>query len=240
MKRLTTAFCLFILLNSCTEVVSLEERLNVELDSDAIQQKGPLTIVAVVYKQEYALEKLTLKKEAFLMKTNRLNLQFEEKLPQGYEIRYSVNNGEVLKSESTDLEVQLLKGNNVVLAFLALANGLRIPNKNAVYLKNHFVGEEEQDDVTETGIHLFHNVSSQVDSAAFYLDFYGKNVPEESNYFARVIADGNQFNVPLNKAFKLNGVTKEYHNLRIQLVDGNGKVVAGPFNDTGVMSAEVK
>ncbi len=81
MKRLTTAFCLFILLNSCTEVVSLEERLNVELDSDAIQQKGPLTIVAVVYKQEYAMEKLTLKKEAFLMKTNRLNLQFEEKLP---------------------------------------------------------------------------------------------------------------------------------------------------------------
>lgn len=239
MKRLTTAFCFFILLNSCTEVVSLEERLNVELDPDAIQQKGPLSVVAVVYKQEYTLEKLTLKKEAFLKKTNLLNLHFEEKLPQGYKIRYSVNNGEVLMSESADMEVQLLKGNNVVLVFLALANGLRIPHKEAVYVKNHFVGEEEQGDVTESGIHLFHNVSSQVDSSAFYLDFYAKNVPEESNYFARVIADGNQFNVPLNKAFKLNGVTKEHHNVRIQLVDGNGKVVDGPFNDTGVISVEV-
>ena len=76
MKRLTTAFCFFILLNSCTEVVSLEERLNVELDPDAIQQKGPLSVVAVVYKQEYTLEKLTLKKEAFLKKTKTLNLQF--------------------------------------------------------------------------------------------------------------------------------------------------------------------
>ena len=52
-------------------------------------------------------------------------------------------------------------------------------------------------------------------------------------------ADGNQFNVPLNKAFKLNGVTKEYNNVRIQLEDGKGKVADGPFNDTGVMSVEV-
>ena len=60
MKWLITAFCFFVLFNSCTEVVPLEERLSVELDSDAIQQKGPLTILAVVYKQEHTLEKITL------------------------------------------------------------------------------------------------------------------------------------------------------------------------------------
>lgn len=238
MKLYIPFFC--ILLFSCSDSTSVEERLAVELESGVGIQRGSIQAIPVKNKKEYALEELTLEKEMLKEVDRKVHLQFKEELPTGYEIHYTVNNGPLMISKTTDIEVEVLEGNNVVLAFLSLANGLRIPNPKAVYLKNYSIGLDESNEVTNTGVHLFHNLSNTADSAAFYLDFYAENVPEGSNYLARVIADGNTFNVPLDKAYKLNGMTKEYHNLRIQLIDATGKVASGPFNDTGVISVKVE
>ena len=240
MKLYIPFFCICIVLFSCSDSTSLEERLAFELESGVGMQKGSIQAISVKNKKEYALEELTLEKEVIKEADRKVHLQFKEELPVGYEIHYTVNNGPLMISKTAEFEVEILEGNNVVLAFLSLANGLRIPNEKAVFLKNYVVGEAQQSDVTETGIHLFHHLPNRFDSLGMYLDFYAKNIPAGSTYFARVIADGSQFNLPLNKAFKLNGMTKEYHNLRIQLIDATGKVVSGPFNDTGVISIKVE
>lgn len=240
MKLLLSSVIVALFLFSCSGSSSNEEELRVDLVEGIIQTKGPFQLAQVKYKEQYELAQLTLKDAQLNEDDQTLILRFNEEPPEAYEIRYTVNNGRLKQSRSSELKVELLEGNNVVLAFLALSNGLRIPNPRAVYLENYSIGLNESSEVTKTGVHLFHNLSNTADSAAFYLDFYAENVPEGSNYFARLIADGNTFNVPLNKAYKLNGMTKEYHNLRIQLVDGAGAVVNGPFNDTGVISVEVE
>ena len=238
MKLIVPFFC--ILLFSCSESASLEERLAVQLENDGVLKQGSIQVTPVKYKKEFALEELTLKREEVKQVEGKLNLQFKEELPKGYEIHYSVNNGPLIISKTDEIELEILEGNNVVLAFLSLANGLRIPNDKAVFLKNYILGEGQQRDVTETGVHLFHHLSNHSDSSGMFLDFYAKNVMEGSNYFVRVIADQNQFDLPLNKAFLLEGLTKENHGIRIQLVDKNGTVVDGPFNDTGVIRVDVE
>ena len=92
MRRFGLFFLISVLLYSCTESVSLEDRLAVQVETEVAQKKGPLTIIPVVYKKQYSLQKLTLKSEAQVEVINKLSLQFEEELPLGYEIHYSVNN----------------------------------------------------------------------------------------------------------------------------------------------------
>tara|TARA_B110000503_G_scaffold136700_1_gene219550 strand:+ start:1832 stop:2560 length:729 start_codon:yes stop_codon:yes gene_type:complete len=242
MKIIIPFFSTFlcILVFSCSDSISLEERLAVQLENDGVLQQGSIEVTPVKYKKEYALQELSLESEEVKEAKHKLNLQFKETLPKGYEIHYTVNNGPFIISKTAKIELEMLEGNNVVLAFLSLANGLRIPNEKAVFLKNYVLGGEQQSDITETGIHLFHHLSNYADSSGLFLDFYAKNVAEGSNYFARVITDGNQFNLSLHKAFQLDGLTKGYHDIRIQLVDGSGNVVDGPFNDTGVISIKVE
>ncbi|MFT6166888.1 MAG: hypothetical protein ACJAV5_001426 [Vicingaceae bacterium] len=238
MKLIVPFFC--ILLFSCSDSTSLEERLAVQLENDGVLQQGSILVTPVKYKKEYALQELSLKSEEVKEAEHKLNLQFKEALPKGYEIHYTINNGPLIISKTAEIELEILEGNNVVLAFLSLANGLRIPNEKAVFLKNYVLGDGQQSNVTETGVHLFHHLSNQADSSGLFLDFYAKNVLEGLSYFVRVIVDQNQFDLPLNKAFLLEGLPKEDQGIRIQLVDGNGDVVDGPFNDTGVISVEVE
>ena len=124
MKLLLSSVIVALFLFSCSGSSSNEEELRVDLVEGIIQTKGPFQLAQVKYKEQYELAQLTLKDAQLNEDDQTLILRFNEEPPEAYEIRYTVNNGRLKQSRSSELKVELLEGNNVVLAFLALSNGL--------------------------------------------------------------------------------------------------------------------
>lgn len=157
-----------------------------------------------------------------------------------YAISFIVNNYMLTKHASTIIESELLDGNNVFLAFLTDKNGIGIKTNKALVLKNVVLGNNEHlFDMTKP--HLFYYMPES-NSDEVVLDFCLLNttISEKGNKVKVVLNNETEFILSKWAAYKIKGLSKESNIIRIQLINKEGKLIEGPFNDSGDRGFTIK
>lgn len=205
-------------------------------EGNTIEKDGVKLIPILTKKEEE--QKFDLAEFEQLENSEKLKLKFETSLSNEVEIHYSVNNGKISKSKITEFQLDLLEGNNVVMAYLSLENGLRLSSDSVVFIRNCYVGKN-QSEFNASEPHLFHHFSEEVDSNDFIVGFYLSHLPRSTHCQVKFEIDGTNFLLPYDKAFKVVGLSKGIHTLRIQLVNEKEQLIFGPFNDSGIMQVNI-
>ena len=162
---------------------------------------------------------------------------------KGQHIHYILNNQPYKAKYEAMFEEELAEGDNVLLAFLSRSYHESVKNGKAHVLVNLKVGEGGSD-FDENGEHMFYSRPkgsySLAESNRFLLDFFLVNVNlEEKGYKVRATIDGAVFELSTWKPYFIEGLAAGEHTCHIQLIDGGGNVVAGPFNDSGARTFTV-
>lgn len=162
----------------------------------------------------------------------------------GQHIHFILNNGPYQAKYEPQFEADLIEGNNVVLAFLSRSYHEGIKNGTAHVLHNFPIGERNAD-FDPKAPHLFYSrpkgVYSGEDAERILIDFYLLNtsLSAEGNKVELTI-DSETFTLESWQPYFVEGLGEGEHQFRIRLVDENGNVVPGPFNDSGVRTIEVE
>lgn len=156
---------------------------------------------------------------------------------KGQHIHFILNNQPYKAKYEAMFEEELPEGENVLLAFLSRSYHESIKNGNAHVLKVlNTNGAESTFD--ENGQHLFYSrpkgTYKLAESNRFLLDFFLINVDLEANgYKVRATIDGAVFELPAWKPYFIEGLAAGEHTARIELIDAQGNLVPGPYNDSG-------
>lgn len=163
---------------------------------------------------------------------------------EGQHIQFSSNNSPVQARNSFHFQNELLKGNNVILAFLSTSYSQSIKSNESFSLVNYKVGETGRDFDMEAA-HLFYSQPSGIyaglNSEKILLDFFLVNTSLSENG-NKVKATINDVSFLLHKwtAYAIEGLHKGTHTIRLELIDQNGNLIPGPFNDSGERTFEIK
>ncbi|MDF1675933.1 MAG: hypothetical protein P1U44_09485 [Vicingaceae bacterium] len=178
---------------------------------------------------------LTLTNTSFKEGINLLQFSIENN--QNYNITTIQNNYTIATHSNTKIEQEFLSGNNVFLAFLSNENNLGIKTNNATLLKNIVLNDEVLFD--EKQAHLFYYLPQ---NNIAILDFCLVNTSLSEN--------GNKIKVTFNgttsiivdkwASYQIDGLTQNKNTIRIELIDKIGKLIPGPFNDSGERSFTLK
>ena len=172
---------------------------------------------------------LTLTNTSFKEGINLLQFNIENN--NNYSITTIQNNYTINKHSTTKIDQEFLSGNNVFLAFLTNQNNLVIKTNKATVLKNIVLNDEALFDKKQP--HLF-----------YYLP--QNNIPIVDFCLANTSLnkDGNKVKVTINNtttlvidkwaSYQIEGLTQNENTIRIELIDKLGKLIPGPFNDSGV------
>lgn len=153
---------------------------------------------------------------------------------QGYSISYLANNYSLSQFSSDIFDVELMYGNNVFLAFLTDKNGISIKTNKGSVLKNAVLGADSESLFDMNQPHLFYYLPQANTASEAILDFYLVNTSiSETGNKVKVTINGTEFVISKWAAYKITGL-KDIENLvRIQLLDKDGNLIDGPFNDSG-------
>ncbi|NUM51673.1 MAG: hypothetical protein HUU48_11220 [Flavobacteriales bacterium] len=146
---------------------------------------------------------------------------------------FSINN-DYFNEITHDTPFALQQGNNVVLAFSCLPNGVSCKNKNSHLFKNYIQGED-LGLFNEKQEHLFYYLPKDtVYAENVILDFYLMNTSLNKNgKKVRATIDGMEFLIEKWTAYNIEGLEEGIHTIRIELIDKEGNLIPGPFNDSG-------
>lgn len=156
---------------------------------------------------------------------------------KGQHIHFILNNAPYQAHYQPEFKAELMEGNNVVLAFLSRSYHESIKQENAFILKNFPIGENVAPfDVTAK--HLFYSrpkgTYEGADTKRILLDFFLVNTElSEEGYKVKAMIDDEEFILNSWQPYFVEGLSMGEHAFRIQLIDANGEVVSGPFNDSG-------
>lgn len=243
---------LFLILFSCGNDVVDDGIGNLKVDSlstNSVAVIGEIKITEPIIDEEVAtlskngITLTEIKSETNKEATIKLNtkqfdegdnhLSFSVSGVQDYSISYLANNYSLSQFSSNIFEVEFLYGNNVFLAFLTDAKGISIKTNNGCVLKNAVLGVESESLFGMNQPHLFYYLP-QTETNESILDFYLVNTS--------ISAIGNKVKVTINEtefimnkwaAYKISGLKDIENTVRIQLIDKNGNLIEGPFNDSG-------
>lgn len=163
---------------------------------------------------------------------------------KGQHIHFILNNGPYQAKYDPQFEADLIEGNNVVLAFLSRSYHEGIKNGTAHVLQNFPIGESGAD-FDAKAPHLFYSrpkgVYSGEDAKHILVDFYLLNttLSAEGNKVELTI-DSETFTLNSWQPYFVEGLSEGEHQFRIRLINKEGNVVPGPFNDSGVRTIEVE
>ena len=249
-------FCTFYLLVSCGG----DEKTNAELpqnDSTQIQviaNTGEAEIIEPIVdekivelenngiklteiKAEPSEAVLTLNTKSFNEGKNQL--QFAVSGVDNYTISYLANNYTLTQFSSDVFEVEYLYGNNVFLAFLTDKNNISIKTNKGCVLRNVVLGAGMESLFDMNQPHLFYYMPQQHTDVPI-LDFYLVNTTiAEGGNKVKVTINGTEFLISKWAAYQITGLTKPDNTIRIQLIDKKGKLIEGPFNDSGERSFQI-
>ena len=248
------SFFFFLFLISCGGDSSKNEAKNLTTDSlinTAISNGEPKIIEPVV---DEKIELLTnngislteIKAENNKNASIRLNtkqftegnnqLQFSVEGVDEFKISYLANNYSLTQFAATTIKVELLYGNNVFLAFLTDKYNISIKTNKGSVLKNVVLGPDVASLFEMNRPHLFYYLP-QTETVNPILDFYLVNtsIAENGNQVKATI-NGTEFLIKKWAAYQISGLKKQKNTIRIQLLDKNGKIIDGPFNDSGERS----
>ena len=194
---------------------------------------------AAEYDFKFSVEDYELAKQ-----TEKADMRHCANSKKGQHIHYILNNSPYVAHYEPNFKAELMDGNNVVLAFLSRSYHESIKNGTAYILKNFKVGGSASD-FDETAEHLFYSRPKGTyegeDTKKILLDFYLVNSALSSDgNKVKVNIDDNEFMLDNWAPYFVEGLSKGKHNFRIRLVDNEGNLVPGPFNDSGNREIELK
>ena len=158
-------------------------------------------------------------------------LQFNIENNQNYSITTIQNNYTIAPHSTTKIEQEFLSGNNVFLAFLSDENNLGIKTNNATVLKNIILNDEALFD--EKQAHLFYYLPQ---NNIAILDFCLVNTSLSENGNKVKVTFNGTTSIVVDKwaSYRIDGLSENKNTIRIELIDKLGKLIPGPFNDSGV------
>lgn len=157
-------------------------------------------------------------------------LQFNIENNQNYNITTIQNNYTITTHLSTKIEQEFLSGNNVFLAFLSDENNLGIKTNNATLLKNIVLNDDQLFD--ETKAHLFYFLPQ---NNIPILDFCLVNTSLSENGNKVKVTFNGTTSIIVDKwaSYQIDGLSESKNTIRLELIDESGKLIPGPFNDSG-------
>ncbi|MDF1673156.1 MAG: hypothetical protein P1U41_06600 [Vicingaceae bacterium] len=184
-------------------------------------------------KAESSKAELALNTNQF--KEGKNHLTFSVNGMSDYNISYLANNYFLSQFSSDVFEMEFLYGNNVFLAFLTDKNNMAIKSNKGSVLKNAVVGEiENMFDMNQP--HLFYYLPKSIGVEPI-LDFYLVNTTlNENGNKVKVTINQTEFIIKKWAAYQISGLPKPDNTIRIQLIDKDGNLIDGPFNDSGERS----
>ena len=199
-----------------------------------VLKKDGITLTEI--KAEESEAELTLNTKKFKEGGNHLTFSVDG--VSDYNISYLANNYLLSQFSSDVFEMEFLYGNNVFLAFLTDKNNIAIKSNKGSVLKNAVVGDmENMFDMNQP--HLFYYLP-QESGVEPILDFYLANTTlAESGNKVKVTINQTEFIINKWAAYQLSGLPKPDNTIRIQLIDKEGNLIEGPFNDSGERSFEL-
>ncbi len=161
---------------------------------------------------------------------------------EGQHIHFILNN-EPYKAEYTaNFTEKAAPGRNVVLSFLSRSYHESLKHSAAVAV-NLFTMPGKSADSTAIDLAndpvLFYSRPKgdykQLDGDKMLLDFYLLNTDlTDKGYSVRATIDGEAWTINKWDAYFIEGLSLGKHTVRLELVDKDGNLVPGPFNDSGV------
>jgi hypothetical protein len=155
---------------------------------------------------------------------------------KGQHIHFILNNGPYQAHYEPTFEAELTEGQNVVLAFLSRSYHESIKNGSAYVLKSYTVGNAENK-FNHNDRHLFYSrpkgTYSLTEGDKILLDFYLINTKLGMGEKVRATIDGEQFMLDKWQPYFVEGLKPGEHTFRLELIGEDGKLIPGPFNDSG-------
>ena len=153
---------------------------------------------------------------------------------KGQHIHYILDNAPYSAHYEASFSKEIEEGHHVLLAFLSRSYHESV--KNAFLVKPMTIGEPEGDAPDLTSEHLFYSrpkgTYSGKDTEKLLLDFFLVNtkISEDGN---KVMANinGEDFTITEWAPYVIEGLDKGEVKIRLQLVDADGNLIPGPFND---------
>lgn len=153
---------------------------------------------------------------------------------KGQHIHYILDNAPYSAHYEASFTKEAEEGHHVLLAFLSRSYHESV--KNAFLVQPITVGEPEGVAPDLTAQHLFYSrpkgTYSGKDTEKLLLDFFLVNteISENGNYIKATI-NGEEFKITEWAPYVIEGLEKGIAKIRLQLVDVDGNLIPGPFND---------
>lgn len=161
---------------------------------------------------------------------------------KGQHIHYIIDNEPYKAFYTSGFDEMVFEGYHTVLAFLSRSYHESIKNPDAYVLFN-FIAAGKGDLIgTPADLkapHLFYSRPKGEyignDSKKILLDFYLVNTSlSENGNKVRATINGTDFVLPQWKTYIIEGLPMGENTIRLELIDKEGKLVPGPFNDSGM------
>jgi hypothetical protein len=177
-------------------------------------------------------QKATIQLNTKKISVGKNKLRFSVDGIEDYSISYLANNYFLAQFKADFFEVELLNGNNVFLTFLTDEHNISIKTNKGSMLKNAVLGGVQSlFDMNDP--HLFYYLPQAITQEPI-LDFYliNSSISENGNK-VKVTINETEFIIHKWAAYRIDGLKNAENTVRIQLLDKNMQLIAGPFNDSG-------
>lgn len=228
-----------------------------------MKTKNGITVSTVTDFQEYKDAKLSMKapenpepgkvKFDFKVKNYELGKQTPDaskknlaNSEKGQHIHFIVDNGPYAAHYEPGFKKELEAGKHVLLAFLARSYHMSVKNKDAYVVKEINVGDvADSSNYDPDKPHLFYSrpkgTYTGKATEKILLDFYPVNAKiSEDDYKVKATINGTSFMLNEWKPYMVEDLPMGENTFRIQLIDQDGNVVKGRFNDSGKRTITLK
>ncbi len=160
----------------------------------------------------------------------------------GQHIHYILNNKPYKAEYTAEFTEKADPGRNVVLSFLSRSYHESLKHNAAVVVKEFSMPGKSADstalDLAKDPVLFYSRPKGdykQLDGDKMLLDFYLLNTDlTDKGYSVRATIDGETWTINKWEAYFIEGLQLGKHTVRLELIDKDGNLVPGPFNDSGV------
>lgn len=156
---------------------------------------------------------------------------------KGQHIHFIDNNDPYSAHYESPFSKKLDKGNHVILSFLSRSYHESVKNDNAYVITQLAVGNPaEESSYDESAQHLFYSRPKGTykgsDTEKLMLDFFLVNTKiSENGNKVRATINGEEHILTEWAPYFIEGLEKGDLKLRLELIDDQGKLIPGPYND---------
>jgi hypothetical protein len=227
-----------------------------------IEENNGLKLFALEEESAFPDAELELVTELQSMKVGKNTLQFEvdefelaepteglrsqmlANSKKGQHVHFILNNGPYQAHYEEEFEVELSEGHNVILAFLSRSYHESVKEQTAFVFEDVVIGEGfEAFDKTEPCLIYSRPKGSYKlsESNRILVDFYLLNAElSSSGMQVELTVDNTVFMLSNWQPYWVEGLKAGEHKFRLRLLDADGDLVEGPFNDSGIRKVVIE